>query len=133
MPVERISKGFRDISMSFKTYPITNDVIGVKNDIAISRSIRNLVLTTPGERFFNPDLGSRVSQSLFENIDEISAASIRDEIEETIIRYEPRVKLQDVKAIPNYDENSFDVTITYDIIGIEALPQQLNFALQQTR
>ena len=103
MPVERISKGFRDISMSFKTNPITNDVIGVNNDIAISRSIRNLVLTTPGERFFNPDLGSRVSQSLFENIDEISAATIRDEIEETIIRYEPRVKLQDVKAIPNYD------------------------------
>ena len=133
MPVERISKGFRDISMSFKTNPITNDVIGVNNDIAISRSIRNLVLTTPGERFFNPDLGSRVSQSLFENIDEISAATTRDEIEETIIRYEPRVKLQDVKAIPNYDENSFDVTITYDIIGIEALPQQLNFALQQTR
>ena len=133
MPVERISKGFKDISLSFKVNPITNDVIGVKNDIVISRSIRNLVLTTPGERFFNPDLGSRVSQSLFENVDEISAASIRDEIEETIIRYEPRVKLQDVKAIPNYDEHSFDVTITYDIIGIEALPQQLNFALQQTR
>ena len=133
MPVERISKGFKDISLSFKANPITNDVIGVRNDIAISRSIRNLVLTTPGERFFNPDLGSRVSQSLFENIDEISAATIRDEIEETIIRYEPRVKLQDVKAIPNYDEHSFDVTITYDIIGIEALPQQLNFALQQTR
>jgi len=133
MPVERISKGFKDISLSFKANPITNDVIGVRNDIAISRSIRNLVLTTPGERFFNPDLGSRVSQSLFENIDEISAATIRDEIEETIIRYEPRVKLQDVKAIPNFDENSFYVTITYDIIGIEALPQQLNFALQQTR
>ena len=133
MPVERISKGFKDISMSFKVNPITNDVIGVKNDIAISRSIRNLVLTTPGERFFNPDLGSRVSQSLFENIDEISAATIRDEIEETIIRYEPRVKLQDVIAIANFDEHSFDVTITYDIIGIEALPQQLNFALQQTR
>ena len=133
MPVERISKGFKDISLSFKANPITNDVIGVRNDIAISRSIRNLVLTTPGERFFNPDLGSRVSQSLFENIDEISAATIRDEIEETIIRYEPRVKLQDVKAIPNFDEHSFDVTITYDIIGIEALPQQLNFALQQTR
>ena len=133
MPVERISKGFKDISLSFKVNPITNDVIGVRNDIAISRSIRNLVLTTPGERFFNPDLGSRVSQSLFENVDEISAASIRDEIEETIIRYEPRVKLQDVKAIPNYDEHSFDVTITYDIIGIEALPQQLNFALQSTR
>ena len=133
MPVERISKGFRDISLSFKVNPITNDVIGVRNDTAIARSIRNLVLTVPGERFFAPDLGSRVSQSLFENIDEISAASIRDEIDETIIRYEPRVKLQDVKAIPDYDNNQFDVTITYDIIGIEALPQQLNFALQQTR
>ena len=133
MPVERISKGFKDISLSFKVNPITNDVIGVNNDIAISRSIRNLVLTTPGERFFNPDLGSRVSQSLFENIDEISAASIRDEIEETIIRFEPRVKLEDVRVKPNYDNNEFDVTVTYTIVGIDVLPQQLTFALQPTR
>ena len=133
MPVERVSRGFKDISMSFEVNPINNDIIGVKNDTAIARSIRNLVFTVPGERFFNEDLGSKVSQVLFDTVDDISAASIKDEIEETIIRYEPRVKLQDVKAIPNYDENSFDVTITYDIIGIEALPQQLNFALQQTR
>ena len=133
MPVERVSKGFKDISMSFEVNPITNDLIGVKNDTAIARSIRNLVLTTPGERFFNEDLGSGVNEVLFDNIDDISSAFIRDEIEQTIIRFEPRVKLQNVKVKGNFDNNQFDVTISYDIIGIEALPQQLNFALQPTR
>ena len=133
MPVERISKGFKDISMSFQVNPITSDIIGVKNDTAIARSIRNLVLTTPGERFFNPDLGSGVSKVLFETIDEISSSVIRDEIEETIIRFEPRVKLEDVRVKPNYDNNEFDVTVTYTIVGIDVLPQQLTFALQPTR
>ena len=133
MPVERISKGFKDISMSFEVNPITNDLIGVKNDTAIARSIRNLVLTTPGERFFNEDLGSGVNEVLFDNVDDISASIIRDEIETTIIRFEPRVKLQNVKVKGDFDNNQFDVTISYDIIGIEALPQQLNFALQPTR
>ena len=133
MPVERVSRGFKDISMSFKVNPISNDIIGVKNNTAIARSIRNLVLTTPGERFFNENLGSRVSEVLFDNMDEISASSIRDEIEETIIRYEPRVNLKNVKVKPNYDNHEFDITIIYDVIGIAALPQQLNFALQSTR
>jgi len=133
MPVERISKGFKDVSMSFQVNPITSDIIGVKNDTAIARSIRNLVLTTPGERFFNPDLGSGVSKVLFETIDEISSSVIRDEIEETIIRFEPRVKLEDVRVKPNYDNHEFDVTVTYTIVGIDALPQQLTFALQPTR
>ena len=133
MPVERISRGFKDVSMSFEVNPINNDIIGIKNSTAIARSIRNLVLTVPGERFFNEDLGSRVSEILFDNLDDISASSIRDEIEETIIKYESRVKLDNVKVKPNYDNNEFDVTITYDVIGIDALPQQLNFALQPTR
>ena len=133
MPVERVSRGFKDISMSFEVNPITNDLIGVKNDTAIARSIRNLVLTTPGERFFNEDLGSGVNEVLFDNVDDISAAIIRDEIEQTIIRFEPRVKLEDVKVKGDFDNHQFDVTITYDIIGADALPQQLNFALQPTR
>ena len=133
MPVERVSRGFRDISMSFEVNPITDDIIGVKNDTAISRSIRNLVLTTPGERFFNEDLGSGVSEILFDNVDDISAAVIRDEIEQTINRFEPRVELEDVKVVGDSDNNEFNVTITYNIIGIDALPQQLNFALQPTR
>ena len=133
MPVERISRGFKDTSMSFEANPINNDIIGIKNSTAIARSIRNLVLTVPGERFFNEDLGSRVSEILFDSIDDISASSIRDEIEETIIKYEQRVKLNNVKVQPNYDNYEFDVTITYDIIGIDASPQQLNFALESTR
>ena len=133
MPVERISRGFKDISMSFEVNPINDDLISVKNRTAIARSIRNLVLTVPGERFFNPDLGSRITEILFDTLDELSASSIRDEIEETIIKYEPRVKLDNVDVKPNYDNNEFDVTITYDIIGIDALSQQLNFALQSTR
>ena len=133
MPVERVSKGFKDISMSFQTNPVNLDLIGMKDNNAISRSLRNLVLTYPGERFFNPDLGSKVSQSLFDNLDDISAASISDEIEQTIVNYEPRVNLTNVKCTPNYDNNAFDVTISYTIVGVEALPQQLTFALQATR
>ena len=133
MPIERISRGFKDISMSFEVNPITDDIIGVKNYTAIARSIRNLVLTTPGERFFNESLGSEVSQVLFDTLDDISAAVIRDEIEQTIIRFEPRVKLSDVKVEPDFDNNEFNVTVSYNIIGIDALPQQLNFALQPTR
>ena len=133
MPVERVSRGFKDISMSFEVNPINNDIIGVKNDTAIARSIRNLIFTVPGERFFNENLGSKVSQILFDTVDEISASAIRDEIEETIIKYEPRVKLKDIRVKPDFDNYTFDVTIVYDIVGIDALTQQLNFALQPTR
>jgi len=133
MPVERISKGFKDISMSFEVNPINEDLISVKDRTAIARSIRNLVLTVPGERFFNPDLGSRVSELLFDVMDDISGATIRDEIDETITKYEPRVRLQSVLVKPNYETHEYDVTITYDIVGIDVLSQQLNFALQSTR
>ena len=133
MPVERVSRGFKDISMSFEVNPINEDLISIKNRTAIARSIRNLVFTVPGERFFNEDLGSRISELLFDVMDEISAAAIRDEIAETIQKYEPRVTLKDVKVKPNYDNHEFDVTVIYDVIGIDALPQQLNFALQSTR
>ena len=133
MPVERVSRGFKDISMSFEVNPINNDIIGVKNDTAIARSIRNLIFTVPGERFFNENLGSKVSQTLFDTVDDISASAIRDEIEETIIKYEPRVKIKDIRVKPDFDNYTFDVTIVYDIVGIDALTQQLNFALQSTR
>ena len=133
MPLERVSKGFKDLSMSFQVNPINYDLIALKNESAIARSIRNLVLTYPGERFFNENLGSKVSRSLFENIDEISASVIKDEIENTINNYEPRVNLIDVIIEPNYDNAEFNVTINYRIVGIDVLPQQLSFALQPTR
>ena len=133
MPVERVSKGFKDISMSFKINPINSDLIATKNETAIARSVRNLVLTRPGEKFYNPNLGSRVYESLFDNMDEVSASVVEDDIKDTVDNYEPRVRLISVKATPDYEGNAFDVVITYDIIGIDALPQQLAFALQSTR
>jgi phage baseplate assembly protein W len=133
MPLERVSKGFKDLSMSFQANPLNYDLIALKNESAIARSIRNLVLTYPGERFFNENLGSRVSRSLFENVDDISTSVIRNEIENTIQNYEPRVRLIEVNVSPNYDNNEFNVTINYQIIGIDVLPQQLSFALQPTR
>jgi phage baseplate assembly protein W len=133
MPVERVSKGFKDLSMTFQVNPVNYDLIALKNETAIARSVRNLVFTYPGEKFFNEDLGSKVSRSLFENMDEISASIIKDEIENTIRNYEPRVNLIEVIVSPNYDNNEFNVTINYRIVGIDALPQQLSFALQPTR
>lgn len=133
MPSERLSQGFKDISLSFQVNPLNYDLIATKNETAIARSVRNLILTQPGERFFNENLGSRVSRELFENLDPISASNIKDEIENTINNYEPRVELIDVDVAPNYDNNEFNVTIRYYIVGIDVLPQQLSFALQPTR
>ena len=133
MPVQRISRSFKDISMSFKVNPLNDDLIAIKNQTAIARSLRNLVLTAPGERFFNNNLGSRVNQLLFENMDDLTAASIKSEIENTIKNYEPRVKLLKTRVSPNPDSYEFDIIITYEIVGIEAQAQQLSFALQPTR
>ena len=133
MPLERVSQGFRDISMTFQSNPLNNDLIGLKNENAIARSVRNIVFTLPGEKFFDEDFGSSISQSLFENIDEISAAEIVDEIEQSLINYEPRINLLNVRAFPNFDNNQFDVRIIYEIIGASVPPQELQFALQSTR
>ena len=133
MPVERVSKEFKDISLSLQVNPLNYDLIAIKNETAIARSIRNLVFTLPGEKFFNQTLGSNISQSLFESLDDISAAAIQDEISNTIRNYEPRVNLISVNVSPNYDTNEFNVTIRYYIVGIDVLPQELSFALQSVR
>ena len=133
MPIERVSQGFKDISMTFQVNPLNSDLIGLKNENAIARSVRNIVFTLPGEKFFDEDFGSRISASLFENIDDISAAEIVDEIRQSIVNYEPRVDLLDVKAFPNFDNNQFDVLIVYEIIGADVPAQELQFALQSTR
>ena len=133
MPTQRVSKSFKDISMSFKFNPLSGDLIALKNENAIARAVRNIVLTTPGEKFFDPDFGSSVSEILFENVDDITAISIKDEIKNCLQNYEPRVEIIDVKVNPNFDENQFDVIITYRIIGIDIPPSQLEFALLPSR
>tara|TARA_R100000329_G_scaffold131790_1_gene111177 strand:- start:371 stop:772 length:402 start_codon:yes stop_codon:yes gene_type:complete len=133
MPVERVSRGFKDLSMTFKSNPLNDDLIGLKNANAIARSVRNIVMTSPGEKFFQPDFGSRVSKLLFENIDDITASQIQEEIEFSITNYEPRVSLINVQVNANNDNGTFDAIITYNIVGADVAPQQLQFALQSTR
>ena len=133
MPLERVSQGFKDISMTFQANPLNEDLIALKNANAIARSIRNIVFTLPGEKFFNASFGSRITESLFDNIDEITATIIVDEIRESIETYEDRVQLIDVLADPNFENNSFDLTITYEIIGRNIPAQELQFVLQSSR
>ena len=133
MPIQRLSKGFKDISATFQVNPINEDLIVTFNENAIARAVRNLVFTVPGEKPFQPTVGSNVSQLLFENFDQLTAQSIKREIENTIINYEPRVNLTAVEVTANFDNNAFDCIIRYDIVGIDVLPQQLSFALQPTR
>ena len=133
MPLERVSQGFKDISMTFQSNPLNDDLIALKNENAIARSIRNIVFTLPGEKFFNASFGSRITESLFDNIDDITSTIIVDEITESIERYEERVKLTDVKADPDFENNSFNLTIEYLVIGTEIPPQELQFVLQSSR
>ena len=133
MPQQRVKRKFKDISMSFETNPLNDDLVSLSNTSAIARSIRNIVFTSPGEKFFNPDFGSRISESLFENVDDVSALAIEDEIKSSIINFEPRVNLLNTNVVPNPDDNEMNVTIEYEITGIDIPPQQLEFVLLPTR
>ena len=133
MPVQRRSQGFLDLSASFQNNPLSNDLITLKNENAIARSVRNLILTTQGERPFQPVLGSNVNNLLFENMDKLTAAALKDEIKNTIENYEPRVELEEIIVDPNFDNNEFNVTIQYYIVGIDVPEQELSFVLESTR
>ena len=133
MPVQRLSKGFKDLSASFQTNPLSNDLIALKNESAIARSVRNLVLTGQGERPFQPVLGTGVSRLLFENMDKLTAAAIRSELRTTIENYEPRVEINEILVEPDFERNAFHVTLQYFIIGMDVPEQELTFALEPTR
>ena len=136
MPAERISKPFKDLSLTLGLNPITKDILSIKNEIAIARSVRNLVFTYPGERFFQPRLGCEIRRSLFENFDETSIDVIKDEIESTLRSYEPRIQLEEVivgEGNNDFDSLSLNVTIRYRIIGQDIDPQELTFPIQPTR
>ena len=127
------SRAFKDISLSFRRHPVTNDLIALHNEDAIKRSVRNLVETINEERFFNPLIGSQVKSSLFENVDNSLVTTIRTQIETSITNFEPRVKLTNVLVDNPLDSNELEVTIAYDIIGQESSPQEISFILQPTR
>ena len=135
MPVirQRQSRPFKDISLSFKRHPVTNDILALRNEDAIKRSVRNLVETVNEERFFNPLIGSHVRESLFELPDNQVRATLKSQIENSILNFEPRVDLTDVIVNHPNDSNDLEVSISYDIVGQEATPQEITFILQPTR
>tara|TARA_B100000965_G_C19603578_1_gene764762 strand:- start:27054 stop:27458 length:405 start_codon:yes stop_codon:yes gene_type:complete len=133
VPVQRTSKGFKDISLSFKRHPITNDVLPLKNEDAIKRAVQNLVRIHVGEVFFNELIGTRVEQALFELANDDFIDPIKNEIETVITNYEPRVLLRRVVLNSFPDENAIDININYDIVGLSTPTQSLNFILEPTR
>ena len=133
MPTQRFSQGFKDISLSFKRHPVTNDILTLKNEDAIKRSVQNLVRIIRGEVFFNELLGTQISGSLFELANSDFIDPMKTEIETVIKNFEPRVTLQDVDFKSYPDQNALDVTIKYDIIGLSAPTQSVNFILEPTR
>ena len=135
MPVirQRQSRRFKDISLSFKRHPVTNDILALTNEDAIKRSVRNLVETVNEERFFNPLIGSHVRESLFKLADNSLRATLKTQIRTTIENFEPRVNLTDVIVNHPNDSNDLEITVVYDIIGQEATPQEITFILQPTR
>jgi phage baseplate assembly protein W len=132
MAITRISRSFKDISLSFEPHPVTKDLPILKNETAIIRSVRNIVETIPTERFFNSTIGSNVRSSLFEFVDFGTASVIRDQILVAVSNYEPRVTNVNVEVNPQPDINNFEVTINFDIIGQEIPTQQFSFILEAT-
>ena len=134
MAIKRVSRAFKDISLSFKPHPVTKDLQILKNADAIRRSVRNIVQTIPTERFFNSLLGSDVQRSLFEFVDFGTASTIRQQIAIALDNFEPRVENVEVAVDPNQDDNAFDVEIEFTIRGRQdEPPQNVNFLLQRTR
>ena len=133
MAIQRISRAFKDISLSFDAHPVTKDLQVLKNENAIRRSVRNIVETIPTERFFNSLLGSDVRDSLFEFVDFGTASVIQSQILVAIENFEPRVDNVVVEVDPQPDQNSFNVTVIFDIIGQEFPTQEYTFLLEAAR
>lgn len=128
-----VSRSFKDLSITFDKHPITDDLMVVKDFVAIKKSVQNLLTTYPGERFFNPNVGSRITRLLFDPVDYINATSIRSEIEYTIGAFEPRVLLNSVSVEPNFNEDGYDIVIDYSIVGLEEKTDSIDLFLERTR
>ena len=133
MAIRRISRAFKDISLSFTPHPVTKDLTILKNENAIKKSVRNLVQTIPTERFFNSVLGSEVRDSLFDFVDFGTASVIQDQISNTIENFEPRVDNVSVEVLPRPETNEFEVTVFFEIVGLDVPTQDFTFILEATR
>ena len=133
MAVQRISRAFKDISLSFDMHPVTKDIAVLKNEDAVKRSIRNIVQTIPFERFFNPTFGSDVRTNLFDFVDFGSATVLEEQIRIAINNDEPRANNVTVEVLPKVDINSFEISVYFSIVGLELPQQKFTYILESTR
>ena len=133
MSITRKSRAFKDISLSFSPHPITKDLPVLINERAIVRSVRNLVETIPTERFFQPNLGTEIRDTLFENFSRQTVNIIEDQVRDTIRAFEPRVGDVGVEVVAIPDNNNFEVKVLFEIRGLEVAPQSFTFILEPSR
>ena len=124
---------FKDLNITFKKHPVTNDIVVSKDASAIKQAIVNLLLTNKGERLMNPTYGSDIRSYLFEPMDFGTANQIKNNIRDTIETFEPRIRVLQISATPNFDDNGFDITMTYNVIGTDTPPVTVDFFLSRTR
>ena len=127
------SLSFKDLNITFKKHPVTNDVVVSKDASAIKQAIVSLLLTNKGERLMNPKYGSDIRSYLFEPLDYGTAARVRESITYCVSNYEPRVSILEIKVYPDYDDNGFAVDMTYQVRGTDDPPVQVEFFLSRTR
>ena len=129
----KISRAFKDISLSFSRHPVTNDLVALKNEDAVKKSVINLCRTKLNERFFNDLLGTRIEESLFDLNNDDIASVLETEIETLLENYEPRITVNDVSAVAQPDSHDLYIRIGYFITGLPFPPQNIEFLLQPTR
>tara|TARA_B100001248_G_scaffold11595_1_gene7507 strand:+ start:144 stop:545 length:402 start_codon:yes stop_codon:yes gene_type:complete len=133
MAIQRKSRAFKDISLSFDPHPVTKDLPVIINERAIVRSVRNLVETIPTERFFDSNLGTNIREMLFENFSSSSVMIIEDMVRQTVRNYEPRVGDIGVEVDAKPDSNAIEVKVLFEIVGLQSPLQSFTFILEPTR
>ena len=127
------SRAFKDINLSFKRHPVTNDVLTVRDEDAIKRSVKNIIFTIIGEKPFEPDFGSVINDSLFDLSTNLSEIRVSDEIRQSLLNFEPRIENIDITVTVIPDSNELNCPIQYDIIGLPAPTQQVDVLLFPAR
>lgn len=128
-----LKQSFKDLNLGFKKHPVTDDLVVTKDEAAIKQAIVSLLLTDPGERLFQPELGSGLRSFLFEPLDSATAALINASVRDTLNRYEPRIDIIDITTTPNSDENGYEVSLSFEVVGTEIAPLAVELFLERTR
>ena len=127
------SRAFKDINLSFKRHPVTNDVVAIRNEDAIKRSVRNIIFTILGEKPFSPNFGSVISEAMFDLNTSLSEIKISDEISSSLLTYEPRIDNTNVNVTISPDTHEINCTVQYDIVGIPSPTQEVDVLLFPAR